>query len=867
MVLPKSIPIRERGQRTTLQKLVRWFFILFFGGFLLGVLTLAGIFYYYSKELPDYTSLKGFSYVKVTRVHGANGELIGEFLFQGPSGEKERRTPVDFKDIPPRLVDAFLCAEDADFYQHGGIDYFGIARALFKAVVNQEFTQGASTVTQQVVKTFLLTPERTFKRKFQELILAKRIEEYLTKEEILTLYLNQIYFGNQRYGIVEASRYYFGKELKSLSLSEMAILAGLPKAPSDLNPKEAQKSPEKMKESVNRRKFVLNQMVNKGKITKAEMEAADKEPIAFNKPDEQYVGIAPGFLTEVKKLLEKQFDPSQLPYLGARIDTGLDPKMQLEAQKALRAALEKLDIDQNYRDPKLDHPKKPQDFRMDQVGAIKKVMERHKDTPDDDNLQLYYGETYRALIVGVSDKLGGYIVDIGGILGWLPLKGNERFNPKGKVPSAFATVGDVIPVVIASPLAESSPQTYGQLTQKDPNAKQLDADGVSIKDSQKLEKEFAMSLGPEGAIVSIDPETFEIRAMVGGYEEKPGGVNRALSLRQPGSTFKPIVYAAALELKCSDIEIASTGRVEKRCYSPSTILRDTQIVKGGWIPKNADGKELGEISMRTSLALSRNHSTINLADEIGMKRVIDLAKRMGYESVITDNLSSALGTSEVTPLEQAMAYSVFASGGFWKKPVYVRKITLPDGNVTEFKEEKKQVLTPDVAYLITSVLQSVIQEGTGSKARELKRPAAGKTGSTDKVVDAWFAGFTPQLTAALWLGFDDRRPLGNPKRGKSVSGGGNAAPFWTQYMKGALAGKPTTAFKEPTGIVHMQIDPKTGLRAYDEQKDARDEIFALDAVPKEVAPRPDEATIDDYITSNSTAVSSSSSQVDHSSED
>ena len=852
-------------------KWLNWFLILLVVGLFVGALSIVGVFLYYSRGLPDLSSMKGYDPVRVTRIYGANGELIGELIFDGTSGERERRTTVPIKEIPPRLIDAFLSAEDADFYQHAGIDYLGIARALMKGVANQEFTQGASTITQQVVKTFLLTPERTFKRKFQELILAKQMEQYLTKDEILELYLNQIYFGHQRYGIVEAARYYFNKDLKSLTLSEMAILGGLPKAPSDLNPQEAQKSPEKMKESINRRRFVLRQMVQKGKITQAEMDAAEKEEIPFQKPDEQYLGVAPGFVSDIKKQLEEIYDPEVLSRLGARVETGLDPKMQAEAQKALRAALEKLDIDQGYRDPKHEHPKNPQKFLEDQVDVVKEAMRADKLSINDSNLDLRYGRTYKGLIVGVSDKLGGYVVNVGGVLGWLSLKEKNRYNPKEKAPSAFASLGDVVPIIVSAPLSGPTPKTWGEFLKKDANAKITIE--VSIKDNKNLSKELALALGPEGALVSIDPETFEIRAMVGGYEDKAGELNRATQAkRQPGSTFKPVVYAAALDLKCAQITMPVTGAQERRCYSPSSIVRDQVIVSddGKWVPKNADNKELGEISMRRSLALSRNLSTINLAREISMEKVIEFAKKLGYQSTIQPSLPSAIGASEVSPMEQAVAYAIFASGGLYKKPVYLRKIIIPGQEPKVFDEKRQQVIPTDTAYLITSLLQSVVTEGTGSKAKELGRPAAGKTGTTNKSIDAWFVGYTPNLVAAIWLGFDDRRPLPNPKKGKGVSGGGNVAPFWTQFIKASLAGKPTYSFKEPTGIVHMRIDPKTGLKAYDEQKNAREEVFSLDAVPSETAPMPDEATVEDYILSNSAATPTaptSSSKEDHSNED
>lgn len=851
----KGARIKPRGGRggSRALKIVKWLFLLLFLGVFAGGLSLGALFFYYAHELPDITSLKGYAPVRVTRVYGLNGELIGELLYEGTSGQKERRTPVALEDIPPKLIDAFLCAEDADFFKHAGIDYFGIARALYKAAIKGEFTQGASTITQQVVKTFLLSPERTFKRKFQELILAKRLEQYLTKEEILALYLNQIYFGNHRFGIVEAARYYFNKDLKSLSLSEMAILAGMPKAPSELNPREASKGEAQRKRLEDRRRFVLNQMLQKGKISQAEMEAADKAPIEWNKPEEPYLGIAPGFLEEVKAQLEARFDASQLPLLGARVETTLDPKMQLAAEKALRAALEKLDTEQGYRDPKLERPKKPQKFLEDASALL-------EDPKTGKLVGMQYGKTYPGLIVAVSDTLGGYVINVGGELGWAYLKENARYNSKGAVPSKFASVGDAIPVSVKAPLSGDAPRTLAALKERDKNA--LLIDSIPLQEDAPIKKELSFSLGPEGAMVAIDPVTFEIRAMVGGYKETPGGLNRATrAKRQPGSTFKPIVYSAALSLKCATIEMPGTALKEERCYSPATLLRDQIIVSddGKWIPNNADKKELGDISMRKSLAQSRNLSTINLAREITIERVVEYAKTLGYESEIQPVLPSALGASEVTPLEQAQVYAVFASGGMRKKPGYIRKIVLPDGQeILPEEEEPVRVIPEDVAYLTTSLLQSVIREGTGSKAQALGRPAGGKTGTTNDYTDAWFVGYTPDLVASLWLGFDDpRRSLQNPKppkgKKKSVSGGGNAAPFWTQFMKEALQGKGNSTFKEPPGIVHVSIDPKSGLRAYDGQPDAIEEIFSIDTVPREEAPRPDEATIDDYILSNSMA--------------
>lgn len=826
------------GGGSRLKRFIKWALLLGLLGAFLGTLGLAGLFYYYAQELPDYTSIKGMEMVRVTRIYGANGELIGELLFEGPTGELERRTPVPMKEIPPKLVEAFLSAEDASFYEHGGIDYIGIARALVKGLTSGGFSQGASTITQQMVKNMILTPERTFKRKFQELILAKRIEEYLTKEEILELYLNQIYFGNKRYGIKEAARFYFNRDLGQLSVSQMALLASIPKAPSEINPQEAQKGKAQMDRVLSRRHYVLGQMLKRGKITQAEHDAADKEPVTFTKPNDTFVGAAPGFVEEVKRELIARYGEDQLKTLGARVETTLDPVAQQAAQKALRAALEKLDTDQGFRDPKLEKPKKPQQYLEDAAGIL-----------EEDGGKLRYGKTYPGLVVAVSDVAGGLVVDIGGELGWVQLKDNARYNPKAAVPSKFAPLGSAIPVALRAPIGGPSPKSINDLRKKDANAARLE--GITLRDDTALTFELQLELGPQGALVAIDPKTFEVRAMVGGYEDVAGGLNRATSAqRQPGSTFKPVVYSTALDLKCADVTL--NGQTSRRCYSPSTLLRDTVVISedGKWVPKNADKKELGDVTMRRSLALSRNLSTVNLAHEITIERVVEYAKRLGYKSEIRPEYATALGASEVTPMEQAVAYAVFASGGYLQEPRFIRKITLPDGTETAPESARAQVIPADVAFLTTSLLTSVIQEGTGSKARELGRPAAGKTGTTNKAVDAWFVGYTPDLVAAIWLGFDDRRPL---SKKKSVSGGGNVAPFWTQFMKAALGKSPASGFPEPPGVVHVQIDPKTGLRAYDGQPDAKDELFSLDAVPKEVAPRPDEATLEGYILTNSEA--------------
>jgi penicillin-binding protein 1A len=617
-------------------------------------LTVFGVvsYFYFTHNLPSIETLKNYKPSTVTKIFSEDGEVIGEFFY-------EKREVVSLDRVPNHLIQAFVAGEDARFFQHKGIDYLAILRALFRNIFSGEIVQGGSTITQQVVKSLLLSPEKSFARKIREAILAYKIEKYLTKEEILFLYLNQIYLGHGAYGVASAAENYFGKNIEELNITEAALLAGLPQAPSKNSPYQ---HPQQAKK---RQVYILNRMADEGFISSSEAIKAAQTPYIIRSKEKPSIEKAPHFVEYIRRYVEEKYGKDALYKNGLQVFTTVNLYFQRTAQEAMESGLKEIDKREKY--PSADMP-----------------------------------------------------------------------------------------------------------------------------------------FTPEGALICFDLETGYVEAMVGGRDFKKSQFNRAIQARrQTGSAFKPIIYASALD----------------KGFTPASIIVDSPIVfewgDKKWKPKNFEGKFSGPITLRNALTHSVNVVTVKIAQEVGTDYIRDYAKKLGISSPLHTDLSMALGSSSIPLYELTKAYAVFANQGRSFKPTFIKKILDRDGNLLEenlpsfyFGEElnaEEQVIAPQTAYLITYLLQGVVQHGTGWRARSLGRPVAAKTGTTDQFMDAWFIGYTPQWITGIWVGFDEERSLGENETGARA-----ASPIWVNFMSKILKDKPIKDFVTPEGIEFMKIDPKTG---------------------------------------------------------
>lgn len=753
---------------------------------------IAIMFWHFGRDLPTVDALKSYHPKQVTRVATRDGKVVGEIY-------TERRTFVEYEQIPPLLVHAVLAAEDADFFQHEGIDYWGMLRALFVNVKSGKTRQGASTITQQVVKGLLLTPERTLKRKFQEIILARRLEKKLTKEQILTLYLNQIYFGGGRYGVQEAARYYFGKDLAQLNPGEAALIAGLPQSPENLNPRKSKNSDA----AKTRQVYVLREMHKRGYLSAEEADKWAKEPIAIVGDPFPSMGLAPEWVEVARQELLTRYDAEALDHLGAVVVTTLDEPMQALATEALRAGLRAVDERQKYG-------------RVVRKVAVDKIdLELAKLARRLPKKGPAAGERYDAVVREVHDEDREVVVDLGSWQASVLLgdRADERRNPDGKKPSQRFARGDVVRVVVP---AVREKGTAGP-------------DDEEVRAPSHSKRAVELEPGPEGAVVVLDPRTREVLAMVGGYDARVAGYNRAtMAKRQAGSTFKPFVYAAAID----------TGD-----YTAASIVNDAPEVYDLWKPENyKKGEHAGPVRLRYALAKSINTVAIRVTHDVGADRVADLARAMGIQAELPRTLSLALGSGEVTPLELTNAFATFAADGTYAPPRFVSKV----GDEATAPAVGTEALRPDVAYVAVDMMRSVIEEGTATKARDLRLNIAGKTGTSNDARDAWFVGMTPELVIGVWVGFDEPRPLGRKEGGSTT-----ALPVFVDLMKELKQRSPMRARKAapPTGVIEARIDKASGLLAPDGAPAASfyTEVFLEGTAPVETAAAPGEAAADTYV--------------------
>jgi penicillin-binding protein 1A len=765
-----------------------------------GVAGLVTMFAYYGSDpkLPKISKLDDFHPKQVTRILDRTGAPVGELGL-------EKRTVIPYATIPKLLVHAVVAAEDADYFNHEGIDYRGMLRAFIENVLRGRTAQGGSTITQQVVKTMLLTPERTLRRKVQEIILARQLSQKLSKEEVLGLYLNQIYYGHGRYGCEEAARYYFGKSVRDVNLAEAALLAGLPQSPERLSPR---KHPDAAK---TRQRYVLGQMAERGFITRAVADKTAAEPIRLAKEPLAARGMAAEAVDGVARVLaERNVDAGES---GVTVQTTIDARLQTLARESLERGLEDLDARQGFRGPSGHLTGKALDKHHAELARLygdgtevvtveaAPARGKAKAAPAPKQTRLPKGRPLRdsdvveGLVTRVEKdaadpKKAKLFLYVGQGEGAVDLALEPRYGKGGKPLADRFVPGDLVRVRLANerPHAEGGPIP------------------------------LALELGPQAAMVVLDPQTHDVLALVGGYDYRPGAFDRSQrAQRQPGSAFKPIVYAAAIEAKK---------------ITPATIINDSPEVYALWKPQNYEKEEFrGPVRVRTALAHSINTVAIKVLSEVGIPQAKAVATRMGVTSPLPDELglAMALGAMSMTPLELANVYATFASGGQRGQTSLVRAIgaeALPPAKL-------EPAISPDVAYVMTSLMRSVLDEGTArGAAQRLRRPAAGKTGTSNGQRDAWFVGYTPELLAAVWVGFDDMHKLG-----RGEAGGKTAAPIWVDFMTKALAGKPTKDFTPPPGVVIQRIDKASGLLAPPGQDaNTLDEVFLDGTAPTEQAP-------------------------------
>ena len=725
------------------------------------------------KALPSTQEITQGNYrpPQVTRVLARDGTVLAELF-------TERRTVVDVALLPVHVKLAFIAAEDARFFEHQGLNYLGILRAFVVNFRSGKSRQGASTITQQVVKNTLLDAERTYTRKIREALLARRIEQELSKDQILGVYLNQIYFGHGRYGIEEAARYYFGCSAKDMSLSQAALLAGIVASPTKYSPRT---SPTKAE---TRKRFVLHQMQAKGMLNAEQYVAALEQPTVLATAQSDTPQLAPEVVEIAKRTLKQVAGPGAM-LGGYTITTTIDPKLQQFARTSVRNNLHDYDKRHGLRGP-LAPPK-----RAPKKGSRQAPFEG---TPRFEDHRVLVGQ-----VTGADDSQQLLFVRVGTVNGVVRLEDHERYNPQKLPPSKFAPPGTLVRVSLLAAPAQDP---------KTPNDKTTAA--VPLR----------LELGPQSALVALDVRTRQVLALVGNYEGIAGGLDRATqSRRQPGSTFKPIVYSYALHTKR---------------FTPATLV-DTNPVSVRGLRDRDEGDHTGQapIRLREGLAKSVNVVAVHVAKRVGPASVVAWAKSLGISTPLGADLSLPLGAYETIPLEMANVYATFAGGGRYETPVLITRIQDGQGRDLPLPElaPSRQVMEPNEAFLITSMMTSVIDRGTGARAKVLGRPLAGKTGTTNESKDAWFVGFSTELAVAVWTGYDDAYPLGAREAGATA-----ALPAWIAFMKEAHAQKPPTDFPRPPDLVAVSIDPATGLLAAPQQQETMIEYFLPGTQPTQIAP-------------------------------
>ncbi|WP_295543364.1 penicillin-binding protein 1A [uncultured Thiohalocapsa sp.] len=715
-------------------------------------------FVWASLERLSRTDLTGaLTLAEPLRIFSADGQLMAAF-------GTERRRPVAFADMPRRLIDAFVAAEDARFFHHPGVDLRGLGRAAVRYLQTGEPREGGSTITMQVVRNFLLSPDKRFERKLTEVLMALELERRLSKEDILSLYLNKVFFGFRAHGVAAAAELYYGKSLAELTLAESAMLAAIPKAPSAVNPIAAPRR------ALARRNYVLGRMHALGYIDATAYRSARAAPDGA-RLREQAPALAAGYAAEMARaqMVERYGDGAYKR--GYRVHTSIDARLQTAAQRAVRQAVLAYDQRHGYRGPESRHPELTALDGPAQTAAAAALLAQAQALPGLTAGVVLAADARSArveLADGSQARLGLTAV------AWArPFLSADRQGPRPRRVDRVLGAGDLVRL-------------------------RRDAQG-----------QWLLSQRPQvaAALLVLAPEDGRILAMVGGYDFAASQFNRAVhAQRQPGSAFKPFVYAAALAQGWTPASLVRDEPVSVR-------LSRTQV----WEPANFDHRALGPIRLRTALVRSRNLAAVNLLDQVGVERARGFATGFGFDPMrMPQGLTLALGTGTVSLLEMARAYAVFANGGYRVRPHLILRVTDQDGTVAPVTAagdagnprppQRVPVLEPRIAYQMHTMLQDVIQAGTARRARALGRAdIAGKTGTTNDVRDAWFCGYQRDLVAIAWMGFDDSSPLG-----AGETGGQSALALWMDFMSQALADKSEGVLRVPPGLVQIRVDPATG---------------------------------------------------------
>ncbi len=790
------------------KRLVKYTFI----SGIVGVVLVAGVVFWaiihYGRDLPDYRQLANYEPSVVTRIHAGDGSLLTEFA-------KEQRLFVPINAIPQQLINAFLSAEDKNFYEHSGLDYMGMVRGNIRNVLNViqgRPLQGGSTITQQTARNFLLTLDQRLDRKIKEMILTLRIERAFSKDRILELYLNEIYFGNRSYGVAAASLNYFNKSLNELTVDEMAFLAALPKAPNNYHPVRHRER------AMGRRNWVLSRMQILGYIDEATYREAAAREIVMRKRGGDARFEAGYFAEEVRRRVGRMYGSKSLYEGGLSVRTSLEPRLQAIAERTLRSGLIAYDRRHGWRGPlgRLD----VDNVWQQRLAAIK--------TPLGEPTWLHavvHEVRAEGAVIGLKTGSYGFVpfAEVAWARAW---RSGERLGPKVKDMGEVLSMGDVVAV---EALVKGEPTTLADF---------YDTDGAEVPNFRNFGLRQVPSI--QGALVAMDPHTGRTLAMAGGYDYAASEYNRATQAqRQPGSAFKPFVYAAGLD----------------RGFTPSSLVLDAPFVidqgqgLGKWKPKNSTEKFYGPSTLRLGIEKSRNLMTVRLAQHLGMGTILDYAKRFELHENMEPSLAASLGAGEVSLLKLTAAYGMIVNGGKKIKPALIDRIQDRRGRTIFSHDERvcgacelnwelasseppvpddrDQILDTLTAYQLVSMMQGVVENGTGRKIRALGKPLAGKTGTTNEEHDAWFVGFSPDLVVGVFTGFDRPRSLGRGEEGSSV-----AVPVFRDFMRDALRGQPGVPFRTPTGIRLVRVNAETG-----EPASAGDAKIILEAFKPGTEPR------------------------------
>ena len=696
----------------------------------------AGLIFVYQSDLPEVRALEDFRPNVVTELYGDDGQVIGSFALQ-------RRILLAYNQVPKVLKDAILVTEDQHFEEHWGVDFPRAVQAAWRNLSQMRKAEGASTLTMQLARVLFLNPDKRFRRKIQEVLLAIQIERHYTKQQIFTMYCNQIYLGQGNYGFGAAAHFYFGKRVEGLTLPEAALLAAVIRGPSYSPVLNAERA-------LARRNLVLQRMAQEEKIPRAAAEEAQKQPLGLNLQSPRN-DLAPYFVEEIRKYLERTYGTEAVHERGLRVYTTLSVALQRAANQAVHDGLHAYERHHGWR------------------GNLKNILRDHLG-----ELETYRHEDWRRRI-----EPGSYVTG-------LAIAVDER--------SATVKLGRYRAQLTPADFAWTGRRSPGQVLSRGDLAvfrvTEISGDVARVT----LEQKPAV----QGALVAMENSTGEVKAMVGGYSFEESKFNRATqAFRQVGSSFKPYVYATALE----------------QGFTPFDTIVDLPFttISGGqsYSPQNYDGKFEGRITLRRALAGSRNVPAVKLAEQVGIQSVVETARRFRITSPLPPYLPLALGAAEITLLEHTAAFTVFPNDGIHIEPHFIRRVTTYDGAVLEEARPRiHDVVEPETARTMVAMLREVVEFGTAMRAKELGRPLAGKTGTTNEFTDAWFLGFSPSLTAGVWIGFDDKRI----SLGKGETGAREALPIWIQWMKVALEGKPVEDFPnvEPLAKLaatkHVQVD-------------------------------------------------------------